>query len=103
MRFSEVNDPLIPHTLTCYIRQGRSKKGLYVVYAEWLYALANDAFGKVDKAVVELQLIGLFIEGLYHDFLCMKVMRDNPKNISGCSTIHIGRTQFLKEISIKVK
>ena len=49
------------------------------VYAERLYALANDAFAKVDKAVVESQLVEFVIDGLYHDFLCMKVMRENLK------------------------
>ena len=44
-----------------------------------MYALANDAFAKVDKAVEESQLVGFFIDALYHDFLCMKVIRENPK------------------------
>ena len=33
-----------------------------------LYVLANDAFAKVDKVVVESQLVGFFIGELYHDF-----------------------------------
>ena len=49
------------------------------VCAETLHALANDAFAKVDKAFVESQQVGFFIDRLYHDFLCMKVMRENPK------------------------
>ena len=48
-----------------------------------LYASANDAFAKVDKGVVESQLVGFFIDffidGLFHDYLRMKVMRENPK------------------------
>ena len=39
----------------------------------------NDAFAKVDKAVVELQPVGFFIDGLYHIFLTLKVIRENPK------------------------
>ena len=49
------------------------------VYAEMLYALANEAFVKVDKAVVEPELVAFFFDGLYYDFLCMKVIRKNPK------------------------
>ena len=49
------------------------------VYSEKLYALANDAFATVDKGVVESQLVGFFIDGLFHDYLRMKVMRENPK------------------------
>ena len=41
--------------------------------------MANDAFAKVYKAVVDSQLVWFFIDGLYHDFLCMKVMTENPK------------------------
>ena len=71
------------------------------VYAERLYALANDSFAKVGKAVGESLLVGFFIHLLYYDFLPMKVMRENPKNISGCSTICIGRTKFARDISIR--
>ena len=65
--------------------------------------MANDAFVKVDKAVVKSQLVGFFIDGLYHDLLCMKVKRKKSKNISDCNIICIGRTKIAKEISIKVK
>ena len=41
--------------------------------------MANDVFAKVDKAVVESQLVRYLIDGLYHDFLYMKVMREYPK------------------------
>ena len=34
---------------------------------------------KIDKAAVESQLVGFFIDGLNHDFLCMNVMRENLK------------------------
>ena len=72
------------------------------VNVERLYTLANDAFAGVDKAVVELQLVGVFIDELYHDFLHMNVMRKS-KNISGCSTICIDIIKFVKEISVKVR
>ena len=45
-----------------------------------MYALANDAFAKVDKGVVESQLVCVFIDGLFHDCLRVKVVRENPKN-----------------------
>ena len=98
MRFAEVNDPHHAFTMLCSARQFKNE---YVqVYAERLYALANDALAKVD---VESQLVKCFIDGSYHDFLWMKVIRENPKNISDCSAICIDRTRFVKEISIKVK
>ena len=57
----------------------QSKNETAQIYAERLYALANNAFAKMDKVVTESQLVGFFIDGLYHDFLRMKVMRENPK------------------------
>ena len=77
MRFVEVNDP--DHAITMLCKAKAIKNESVQVYAERLYTLANDTFVKVDKAVVESQLVGFFIDGLYHDFLCMKVMRENPK------------------------
>ena len=65
-------------------------------------ALENDAFAKVDKAVVESQLVGFFIDGLYHDFLCMKVMRENPKTFQAAAQSALAE-QNLQDISIKVK
>ena len=44
-----------------------------------MYALAEDALEKTDKALVESHLIGFFIDGLYYDFLHIKVMREGPK------------------------
>ena len=59
--------------LPCNVRQGKSVQ----FYADRLYYLANDAFAKLDKAVVESQLAGFFIDGLYNDFLYIKVMTEN--------------------------
>ena len=41
--------------------------------------MINDAFAKIDMSVVESQLVGFFIDGLFHDYLRMKVMSENPK------------------------
>ena len=45
-----------------------------------LYTLANDAFAQIDKSLVKLQQVGFFIDGLYHDFLPIKLMKENPKS-----------------------
>ena len=77
MRFAEVND--LHHAFTMFHKGRQVKNESVQFYKEILYALANDAFTKVDKAVVESQLVGLFIDGLYHDFLCMKLKGEKPK------------------------
>ena len=78
VRFAEVYDP--HHAFTMFRNARQVKNKSVEVYAERLYAVAKDAFAKVDKAVVESQLVGFFIDGLYSDFLCIKVMRGNPKS-----------------------
>ena len=62
VRYAEVNDSIHAFTMLCKARQ--VKHGSVQAYAERLYALANHAFTKVDKAVVESQLVGFFIDRL---------------------------------------
>ena len=50
-RFTEVNDSHHAFTMLCKARHVKHES--VQVYTERLYALANDAFAKVDKAVVE--------------------------------------------------
>ena len=70
MRFSEVNDAHYAFTMIHEAKQVKNESAQ--AYAERLYALANDAFIKVDKAVVVSQVVGFYIDGLYHYFLCKK-------------------------------
>ena len=66
------------HAFTMLHKARQTKSETVQVYAERLYPLANDAFAKVDKGVVESQLVDFFIDGLFHGYLRMKVMRENP-------------------------
>ena len=66
-----------------------------------LYTLANDAFAKVDKAVVESQLVGFFIDGLYHDFLHRKVMRENPKKFQAAVQSVLAEQNLQKRFQLR--
>ena len=77
VRFAEVNDSHHAFTMLCNARQPKNET--VQVYDERLYALANDAFAKVDKGVLESQVVGFSIDHLFHVYLTMKVMRENPK------------------------
>ena len=59
LQFTEVNDSHHAFTMLCKPRQ--SKNETVQIYAERLYALANDAFAKMDKAVIESQLVSLLM------------------------------------------
>ena len=67
-----------------------------------MYALVNDTFTKVNKAV-ESKLVGLLIDGLYHDFLHMKVIRENRKTFQAAVQSALGEQNLQKNISFKVK
>ena len=77
IRFAEISDSHHAFKMLCKARQTKSET--VKVYADRLYTLANDAFAKVNKGVVESQLVGFFIDDLFHDYLRMNVMRENPK------------------------
>ena len=84
----------------CYIRQDKQRVRLQV-YAERLYALANDALAKVDKGVVESQLVGFFIDGLFHDCLRMKVMRENPKTFQAAVQSTLAEQKLRKRFQLR--
>ncbi|MEW8543127.1 MAG: hypothetical protein AB2693_06290 [Candidatus Thiodiazotropha sp.] len=77
-RFAEITDHMQAFSLLRKVRQGSTEN--VQLYAERLLALARDAFEGQDgnNNAVERQLIGFFADGLYHDYLRIKVMRDNP-------------------------
>lgn len=77
-RFAEISDHMQAFSLLRKVRQGSSEN--VQLYAERLLALARDAFEGQDgnNVAVERQLIGFFADGLHHDYLRIKVMRDNP-------------------------
>ena len=79
----------------------QTKSETVQVYAERLNALANDAFAKVDKGVVESQLVGFFIDGLFHDYLRMKVMRENPKTFQAAVQSALAEQNLRKRFQLR--
>ena len=55
----------------------KSKNETVHIYAKRLYTLAHDVFAKLDKTVVESQLVGFLTDGLYHNYLSMNIMKEN--------------------------
>ncbi|CAC5402494.1 unnamed protein product [Mytilus coruscus] len=76
-RFGEI-DPQHASTL---LRQLKQKGDESVqIYAENLLNLANEAYSDLDghNEAIERELVGIFIDGLAHSYLKMKLMRENP-------------------------
>ena len=66
-----------------------------------MYALANDVLAKVDKGVVESQLVGFFIDGLFHDYLRKKVMRENPKSFQAAAHSALAEQNLRKRFQLR--
>ena len=82
----EVCDP--HHGLSLLDKMRQSKSETVQVYAEKLHTLAHDTFMKLNKAVVESNLVIFFIDGLYHNMLQMKIMRENSKHFKPQYSLH---------------
>ena len=78
IRFAEVVDP--QHAMLLLRRKVKQKSGEGIqVYAERLISLGDDTFRGQPNDIIELQLIGYFIDGLAQYPLKLKIMRDNPR------------------------
>ena len=54
-----------------------------------------------ELAPIERQLVGYFTNGLYYDYLKIKVMRENPKRTKArCSNCY-GRAKSMKAITLR--
>ena len=101
MRFAEVSDPTIM-LLPCYIRQGMSKMSCVglcreaVCFGKWcIYKSRQSSCRITTSRVFHWWVITWFPKHGGDE--------RKSKEISGCSTVCIGRTKFVKEISVEVK
>lgn len=96
VRFAEVVDP--QHALLL-LRKVRQKQGEAIqVYAERLIGLGEDAFDAQNR---DTQLIGYFIDGLYHDYMKMKVMRENPQTLQQAVTSATNEQNLRKRFNLR--
>ena len=74
------------------------------LFAERLLALAEEAFiGQTGgTTAIERQLVGFFIDGLAHDYLKMKVMRENPNTLQAAVTSAMNEQNLRKRFNLRV-
>ena len=72
------------------------------MYAKRLFALAREAFAgrQGSLGAVGSQMIGFFVDGLYNDFLKMKVMHDNPNTFQGAVTTAMNEQNLLRRFNL---
>lgn len=80
-RFAEIN---YQHQAFAVLRKTKQKpSGSVQLFAERLLSNAEDAYPQAgDRPVVEQQMINVLLDGLYHDYLKMKVLRENPRTFN---------------------
>ena len=81
-RFAEVTDSQHAFTLLRQIKQRPDES--VQMFAERMLTLADQAFREQQGGLpaVQRQLIDFFIDGLAHDYLRIKIMRENPATLA---------------------
>ncbi|MEW8547733.1 MAG: hypothetical protein AB2693_29850 [Candidatus Thiodiazotropha sp.] len=103
-RFAEVIDKSYALGLLRRIRQEKDEN--VQIYAERLLNLAEDAFqgegqNPGELAPIERQLVGYFTDGLYYDYLKIKVMRENPDELRRAVAIAMAEQNLRKRFNLR--
>ena len=100
-RFSEVTDPQHALYLLKHVKQNKDEN--VQVFAERLLTLATDAYEGQDGGLgaADMQLVGFFVDGLAHDFLKMKVMRENPATFQGAVSAAMKEQNLRKRFNLR--
>ena len=99
---AEISDPQHAFMLLHKVKQ-KSDENVQL-FAEQLLALVEEAFiGQAGgTTAIECQLVGFFIDGLAHDYLKMKVMRENPNTLQAAVTNAMNEQSLRKRFNLRV-
>ena len=103
-RFAEVIEKSYALWLLRRIRQERNEN--VQIYAERLLNLAEDNFqgegqNSAELAPIERQLVGFFTDGLYYDYLKIKVMRENPEELMRAVAIAMAQQNLRTRLNFR--
>ena len=98
-RFGEVVDS--QHALLLLRKVKQKPQETIQVYAERLLNLGEDAFEGQDNNAMQRQLVGYFIDGLHHDYMKMKVMRENPNTFNDAITAATREQNLRKRFQLR--
>ena len=104
-RFAEITDP---QQAMAVLRKVRQKSDESVqMYSERLLRVAEDAYPpntqETDEArkLVQKQLVDIFCDGLFHDYLRMKVLRADPSTFSEAVDIAMKEQNLRKRFNLR--
>lgn len=100
-RFAEITDSQHAFMLLRKVKQKRDES--VQMYGERLLTLAEEAYVGQPGGLqaIERQLVGFFIDGLLHDYLKMKVMRENPVNLQAAVTVAMSEQNLRKRFDLR--
>lgn len=99
-RFAEISDK---HVAFAALRQIKQKPTETVqIFSERLLSLAEDAYPQPqDRAVVEHQLINIFIDGISQPYVKMRILRDDPRTFEQAVESAIREVNIRKRFSFR--
>ena len=102
LRFAEISDPQHAFVLLRKIKQKPEEN--VQLHAERLLSLAEEAFTGQNggMAAIEMQLVWFFIDGLAHNNLKMKVMRENPATLQAAVASAMTEQNLRKRFNIRI-
>ena len=104
-RFGEITDESEAMAVLRRIRQGPDESAQ--MYSERLLRVAEDAYPplcQADKSgfdLVQRQLLDIFCDGLFHDYLRMKVMRANSKTFQEAVEVAMQEQNLRKRFNLR--
>lgn len=100
-RFAEITDP--QHALAVMLRTRQNSNESVQLFAERLLQIAEDAYNKdrLKDHLVQQQLVDIFCDGLTFDYLRMKILRENPKDLESAIQIAMREQNLRQRLAIR--
>ena len=103
-RFSYVQDPQQAMAILRKIRQ-RPEESVQI-FSERFLRVAEDAFpenpcNETAKNILEKQLVDIFCDSLYHDYLRLKLMREDPQDYESAVSIAMNEQNLRKRFALR--
>ena len=102
LRIAEISDPQHAFVLQRKIKQTPEENDQF--YAGRLLSLAEEAFTgqNAGVAAIERQLVGFFVDDLVHDYLKMRLMRENPATFQAAVGSAMTEQKLRKRFNLRI-
>ena len=100
-RFAEITDP--QHALAVMRKTRQNSNESVQLFAERLLQIAEDAYSndRLKDPLIQQQLVDIFCDGLTFDYLRMKILRENPKDLESAIQIAMREQNLRQRLAIR--